>query len=155
MPLMPGYTHALGTKCCPFHVLRRILAMLLNMQRILLCVQDVVARGGKFVALYKRPGHRVLLTTAGDLIVRPAAAELSLRQGTSRASLTDHLLSSYQQSFIAVVEGQDGRKEIEGGREGVLHLRELLMVSPHQPLPPQHYGRVWLNQGGAGQTSSS
>ena len=43
-------------------------------------LQDAVVRSGKFVILYKRPGHRVLINAAGDLIVRPSYVESSVRQ---------------------------------------------------------------------------
>ena len=43
-------------------------------------MQDAVARGGKFLMLYKRPGQRVIINTHGDLIVRPGFAEASFQR---------------------------------------------------------------------------
>ena len=45
-----------------------------------ICVQDAVPRTGKFIVLYKRGGHRVILNGLGDCIVRPSPLEASLRQ---------------------------------------------------------------------------
>lgn len=45
--------------------------------------QDLVPRGGKFLALYKRNGHRVIVNRSGDLIVRPTPFESSLAQASS------------------------------------------------------------------------
>jgi hypothetical protein len=39
-------------------------------------MQDVVARGGKFLCLYKRPGQRAIINHFGDLIVRPSVMEV-------------------------------------------------------------------------------
>ena len=39
-----------------------------------------MVRSGKFIILYKRPGHRVLINASGDLIVRPSYVEASVRQ---------------------------------------------------------------------------
>lgn len=43
-------------------------------------LQDAVARGGKFLTLYKRPGQRVIINRFGDLIVRPSFAEASYQR---------------------------------------------------------------------------
>ena len=43
-------------------------------------LQDAVVRSGKFVIMYKRPGHRVIINATGDLIVRPSYVESSVRQ---------------------------------------------------------------------------
>ena len=43
-------------------------------------MQDAVARGGKFLTLYKRPGQRVIINQYGDLIVRPGFAEASFQR---------------------------------------------------------------------------
>ena len=37
-------------------------------------------RSGKFISMFKRGGHRVIINTLGDLIVRPSPLEASLRQ---------------------------------------------------------------------------
>ena len=42
--------------------------------------QDAVPRSGKFIALYKRGGHRVIINSVGDMIVRPTSIEASMRQ---------------------------------------------------------------------------
>ena len=39
------------------------------------CVQDVIARAGRFWGLYKRAGHRVMINPSGDLIVWPTFIE--------------------------------------------------------------------------------
>ena len=44
------------------------------------CSQDAVPRSGKFITLFKRGGHRVIMNTMGDLLVRPSPLEASLRQ---------------------------------------------------------------------------
>eukprot|EP00887_Chlorella_sp_A99_P005583 scaffold1.g5583.t1 len=41
---------------------------------------DAVCRGGKFLVLYKRPGHRVLVNKLGDLVVRPSYVETFIRR---------------------------------------------------------------------------
>ena len=43
-------------------------------------LQDVVARRGKLWVLYKRSGHRVIINTRGDLIVRPTYAEANVQR---------------------------------------------------------------------------
>ena len=43
-------------------------------------MQDVVARRGKMIFLFKRPGHRVIINARGDLIVRPTYAEASVQR---------------------------------------------------------------------------
>lgn len=43
-------------------------------------VQDVVVRRGKLWVLYKRSGHRVIINTRGDLIVRPTYAEANVQR---------------------------------------------------------------------------
>ena len=52
--------------------------------------QDAVARGGKLLWLYKRPGHRVMVNAYGDLIVRPPFFEASrcLDRGRSPSTCT-------------------------------------------------------------------
>lgn len=79
--------------------------------------QDVVARGGKFFFVYKRPGHRVLFNSYGDLIVRPTFVEANVQRVPYRESVRDHLLVSYKRAFIAVCNAQFGRKGFQGGQE--------------------------------------
>ena len=66
---------------------------------------DVVARGMKFF-VYKRGGHRVIINKMGDLIVRPNPMEASLRLLPCAGSVQQHLLTSYLQSFMAIMVAQ-------------------------------------------------
>ena len=43
-------------------------------------MQDLVARRGKMVIFFKRPGQRVIINSRGDLIVRPTFAEASVQR---------------------------------------------------------------------------
>ncbi|KAI3433461.1 hypothetical protein D9Q98_003274 [Chlorella vulgaris] len=86
--------------------------------------EDVVVRGGKFVALYKRGGHRVLINKLGDLVVRPSYVETAIRKVPGAASLRDHLLTSYQVALSSVLGVQFSAKRFEKGREGVLRLAQ-------------------------------
>lgn len=43
-------------------------------------LQDIVTQGGKFLVLYKRPGHRVLVNSSGVMMVSPSAIETSVQQ---------------------------------------------------------------------------
>ncbi|GAB4817725.1 hypothetical protein N2152v2_004771 [Parachlorella kessleri] len=84
---------------------------------------DVVTRGGKFLILYKRAGHRVLINRRGDMVVRPSFVEASIRQGVpGGGSVRDHLLTSYQKAMVAVVQAQFGMKSFQDGKDGVLSL---------------------------------
>ncbi|GBF87966.1 hypothetical protein Rsub_00678 [Raphidocelis subcapitata] len=85
--------------------------------------QDVVPRGGKFWALYKRNGHRAIVNRAGDLIVRPTPFESSLVQAPLGSNPLHHLLAGYQASLTAVALGQlDARKRLPGGPAGLVEL---------------------------------
>ncbi|KAK9823190.1 hypothetical protein WJX72_000942 [[Myrmecia] bisecta] len=64
--------------------------------------QDAVARGGKFVWLYKRPGQRVLIDAAGNIVVRPVFVELTVQQLPLRRSIGQHMLVAYQRSLLAI-----------------------------------------------------
>lgn len=87
---------------------------------------DAVTRAGKFWALYKRAGHRVLINSRGDMVVRPSSLEQYIyRSPTPAGSVGDHYLTSYQRSLAAVVAAQFGEKACEGGDDGV---RSLLAV---------------------------
>jgi Lipase (class 3) len=71
---------------------------------------DAVARAGKFFVLYKRAAHTVLISPAGELVVRPIYAEQSVRRGIS-PRLAEHLLGKYAQSLGAILKAainQDG-----------------------------------------------
>ena len=72
--------------------------------------------------LYKRGGHRVLINSLGDLIVRPTAMETSLRLVPCSGSVQQHLLTSYLNSMLAVLLSQFSRKRIKGGMTGVVEL---------------------------------
>ena len=49
---------------------------------------------GKFLFLYKRAAHRVVLSPTGDLIVRPSLIERSAKE-SFHTSLQQHLLGEY------------------------------------------------------------
>ena len=44
-------------------------------------VQDAVPRVGKFLVLFSRPGQRVIVDYRGDILVRPTAHEIHIRNG--------------------------------------------------------------------------
>ncbi len=44
-------------------------------------MQDAVPRVGKFVALFARPGQRVIVDYRGDVVVRPSPHEIHIRNG--------------------------------------------------------------------------
>ena len=79
--------------------------------------QDAVVRGGKLVRMYKRPGHRVIINTDGDLIVRPMFIEASIQRVPGGSSVSHHVLAAYQRSYVAVMKSQFCRKGVQGGRE--------------------------------------
>ena len=93
----------------------------------------MVARGAKFVAMYKRGGHRVLINPLGDLIVRPNALESSLRLVPCSGSVQQHLLTSYLQSLLAMLLAQFSKKRMMGGMTGVVQL-----VKYNQPIKVCH-----------------
>ncbi|KAL4429984.1 hypothetical protein ABPG77_004354 [Micractinium sp. CCAP 211/92] len=79
---------------------------------------DTVTRNGKFLVLYKRSAHRVVLSPTGDLIIRPTLIERAARESFT-TSFQQHLLSAYARSFAAIIRGQfDRDKEHNGGRRG-------------------------------------
>ncbi|KAK9802002.1 hypothetical protein WJX73_009255 [Symbiochloris irregularis] len=85
--------------------------------------QDLVARQGKFLAWYKRPGQRVLINPQGDLLVRPTFVELSIHNRPLSSSVSQHMLISYRTSLAAVVKAQaDRRKRMHGGLQGMLRV---------------------------------
>ena len=43
-------------------------------------VQDAVPRSGRFYGLFKRAGHRLVLSGLGDLLVRPSPLDASMLQ---------------------------------------------------------------------------
>ena len=83
----------------------------------------MVPRGGKFIALYKRNGQRVIVNRTGDLVVRPAPLESSLLQMPFGSNPMHHLLAGYQASMSAVALAQlDKEKRLPGGVEGLVDL---------------------------------
>ena len=68
--------------------------------------QDIVSRSAKFILLYKRSEHRVLINRLGDLLVRPRAIEASLRLTPFGGSVQQHLLTSYAQSIVSILVSQ-------------------------------------------------
>lgn len=50
--------------------------------------QDVVAKAPKFLILYKRAGHRVVINKMGDMIVRPSFIEITMRNGSASLSIS-------------------------------------------------------------------
>ncbi|KAK9804297.1 hypothetical protein WJX72_005360 [[Myrmecia] bisecta] len=84
--------------------------------------QDAVARGAKFLMMYKRPGQRVIINEIGDMLVRPTFLEASMHQVPGGSSVAHHLLSNYQKSFLAVLLAQFGNKRFRGGAPGVVAL---------------------------------
>ena len=89
---------------------------------------DPVAVGGKFIFLYKRAAHTVIVSRSGELLVRPTPAEKAVRRGFT-PTLPEHLLSRYARSLGAIlrveIEQEDARAarkmknawEDEGERE--------------------------------------
>ena len=50
------------------------------LQQSCAALQDVVTQSGKFLLLYKRPGHRVIVNSLGVIMVSPSAIETSVQQ---------------------------------------------------------------------------
>ncbi|KAK9807450.1 hypothetical protein WJX73_008432 [Symbiochloris irregularis] len=86
--------------------------------------QDAVPRSGKFMFVFKRGGHRVIINAQGDMIVRPLSIEASLRQVPGGMSVSQHLLAAYTTSLMAVMVGQFSNKRFKGGMAGVVRLAE-------------------------------
>lgn len=88
---------------------------------------DVVARSGKFVFLYKRAAHRVIVSPTGDIIVRPSYAEHRIYSGL-RHSIKDHLLTMYSKSLLSILKGQFTFKAIDDKSKFSV---QVMMRSPH------------------------
>ncbi|KAK9902208.1 hypothetical protein WJX75_007799 [Coccomyxa subellipsoidea] len=86
--------------------------------------QDAVARSPKFLGLYKRAGHVVIINKSGDMIVRPSFIENSVLQVPFGGSVGDHLLGSYLRSFLAILIAQFSAKGFPGGMDGVVRFAE-------------------------------
>ncbi|PSC75484.1 alpha beta-hydrolase [Micractinium conductrix] len=79
---------------------------------------DTITRNGKFLVLYKRAAHRVVLSPSGDLLVRPSLIERSARE-PFQTSLQQHVLGAYGRSLAGILRGQLlPAKEFNGGRRG-------------------------------------
>jgi hypothetical protein len=77
-----------------------------------------VVRGGKLICMYKRPGHRVIINTDGDLIVRPMFIEASIQRVPGGSAVSHHVLAAYQRSYVAIMKSQFcAKKGVQGGRE--------------------------------------
>ena len=83
-----------------------------------------MARGAKFLVLYKRGGQRVLVNEQGDMIVRPNPIEASLHLVPCSGSVAQHLLTSYMRSLLMVMVAQFSHKRIKGGMTGVVQLAQ-------------------------------
>eukprot|EP00892_Ulva_mutabilis_P004925 jgi/Ulvmu1/2804/UM142_0002.1 len=82
---------------------------------------DVVTRGLKCFGIYKRAGQRVIIDRVGNIIVRPAHFEVSMRQGgfalTYRArGAADHATVNYQRALVAIITAQlqDSSRHADG-----------------------------------------
>ena len=51
------------------------------------CLQDVVTREGKMLFMYKRPGQRVIVNAAGQMMVRPTHIEASAQKSVGGTHL--------------------------------------------------------------------
>jgi hypothetical protein len=59
--------------------------------------------------------QRVIMNHVGDLIVRPFPLEIRTHANLFSSSVAEHLLKSYQESFVAVATGQFTTKRVPGG----------------------------------------
>jgi len=88
--------------------------------------QDTVSVAGKFVRMYRRTGHRVIVNERGDLIVRPLPLEHRLLpiRAFGLGRVKDHWLSSYARSLLRIMEMQFRGKGAPGGATGVVAMIE-------------------------------
>ena len=63
------------------------------LEHSLAALQDVVTRGGKFLFLYKRPGHRVIVNSNGVMMVSPSAIETTIQRRSGGTAMT-HLYAT-------------------------------------------------------------
>ena len=83
---------------------------------------DIVPRSTKWARIYKRTGHRVIISNSGDLLCRPSWMEMNIKNSTFN-SMADHLLGSYRAAFAAIAVAQfNKRKGVSGGPAGVRRL---------------------------------
>ncbi len=57
--------------------------------------QDAVARGGKFMGLFKRAGDRIFLNQKGDMLVCPLFLEAALWRKLGNTSVRHHMMAAY------------------------------------------------------------
>lgn len=84
---------------------------------------DIIARSGKFLFLYKHAANMVIVSTKGDLIVRPSYIEGFVQRGAKR-SIKDHLLTSYNKALVAIMKSQFTLKALQGGQRALLQFSE-------------------------------
>ncbi|KAK9790954.1 hypothetical protein WJX73_010669 [Symbiochloris irregularis] len=88
--------------------------------------QDAVTRQAKFM-IYKRGGHRAIINHQGDMVVRPTFIEMSVHNRPGASSVSQHWLSSYKSSLLAVCLAQlSPRTRLPGGEQ---FLQKLLQGS--------------------------
>lgn len=99
--------------------------------------QDYITRALKFISMYKRHGHRTIINSRGDIIVKPSFLEINVLKRWGHVNMAHHLLSSYRRSLRAVVQAQFvNDKQLEGGMGAVLDLLN--------PKSAGHMSRVWI-----------
>ena len=63
--------------------------------------QDAVARSGKLLWLFKRPGERVLMNSKGDMLVCPGFLEAAVWRKLSFTNVRHHLMVAYMKVGLA------------------------------------------------------
>ncbi|KAK9819503.1 hypothetical protein WJX74_000076 [Apatococcus lobatus] len=98
--------------------------------------KDPVTHWAKFAGFYKRCGQRVLVSANGDMIVRPSYLELRAHFATApfRTRVKDHYLDAYRQVFLNVLRTQLGRRGVDSGVEGCLHLAQSVDLKQLLPM---------------------
>ena len=93
--------HCLGPlhcwQCLPVHSCQahRILNTLGVESWSVINDQDAVARGGKFMGLFKRAGDRIFLNQKGDMLVCPIFLEAALWRKLGNTSVRHHMMAAY------------------------------------------------------------
>eukprot|EP00891_Asterochloris_glomerata_P007760 jgi/Astpho2/7760/Aster-07599 len=83
--------------------------------------QDAVARGGKFMGLFKRAGDRIFLNQKGDMLVCPIFLEAALWRKLGNTSVRHHMMAAYLKSFAAVIQRYMTMDQAsKGGRQALL-----------------------------------
>ncbi|BDA48303.1 probable lipase at C-terminar half [Coccomyxa sp. Obi] len=103
---------------------------------------DAVPRVGKFVALFARPGQRVIVDYRGDVVVRPSPHEIHIRNGSNPGH---HFLASYRRALMGICQAQFTSKALKGGHEAILRLAqqpELRVFLAACGLPPDTLRRL-------------